>query len=325
MMKMKNFSHAKDNISVLGHGTWGMGGMWGPREDRDAINSLLLSLELGINFFDTALVYGMGHSESLISSALRESKNRHVFIASKVPPLNHQWPARESNISKVFPAEHIMTQTETSLRNLRRDYLDLQQLHVWKDEWLENSDWMNAVHQLKKQGKIRFFGVSLNDHDPKSGLKIVESGLIDSVQVIYNIFDQSPEDELFPLCQKHNVSVIARVPFDEGSLTGSLEHNTTFHSKDWRKHYFTPERLPEVCNRVEKLKALLNDECESLSELALRFCLSHDAVTSVIPGMRSLEHVRQNVAQCIKPRLSSELREKIKTHRWIRNFYPSHG
>lgn len=324
-MTYKKFGKTGENLSVIGHGTWGMGGMWGPREDREAIQALLLGMELGINFIDTAAVYGMGHSESLISSALREAKTRHVFIATKVPPLNMQWPARVDDVLQTFPAEHIIAQTENSLKNLRRDYVDLQQLHVWKDEWLENQSWLQAIDQLKTQGKIRFFGISINDHAPESALKMVASGLVDSVQVIYNIFDQAPADELLPLCQKHNVAVIVRVPFDEGSLTGTLTPKTLFHSKDWRKHYFTEERLPEVCERVAKLQKLVGDECSDLASLALQFCLSHPAVSSVIPGMRSLANVRKNCAVGLKPMLSQEMLTQIYEHRWIRNFYPIHG
>ncbi len=324
-MTYKAFGKTGENLSVIGHGTWGMGGMWGPREDREAIDALLLGMELGINFLDTAAVYGMGHSESLIASALREAKTRHVFVATKVPPLNMQWPARVDDVSQTFPAEHIIAQTENSLKNLRRDYVDLQQLHVWKDEWLENLSWLKAIEQLKSQGKIRFFGVSINDHAPQTALKLVASGLVDSVQVIYNIFDQAPADELLPLCLKHNVAVIVRVPFDEGSLTGTLTPKTVFHAKDWRKHYFTEERLPEVCERVDKIKMLLGDECSNLATLALKFCLSHAAVSNVIPGMRSLVNVRKNCAAGQRPILSKELLAQICEHRWIRNFYPVHG
>ncbi len=316
MMTFRKFGRTQQEVSVIGHGTWGMGGMWGPREDRQAIDALVYGLERGVNFWDTAAVYGMGHSEGLIASAMREAKTRDVLIATKVPPLNGQWPGRAKDVLQAFPADHIVAQTENSLRNLRRDYVDLQQLHVWNDAWLDNLSWLSAVETLKTQGKIRFFGVSINDNDPASALKIVASGLIDSVQVIYNIFDQSPEDELFPLCQKHDVGVIVRVPFDEGSLTGALTPQTVFHAKDWRKHYFTPERLPEVCARVEKLKTLLDADSPDLPTLALQFCLNHPAVSTVIPGMRSREHVRNNCAVPQNARLAPEKIQALKAHAW---------
>ena len=317
-MQYRTFGRTALKISEIGHGTWGMGGMWGPRDDRAAIDALIRSMELGINFFDTAWIYGQGHSEGLIASAFREAK-RTVFVATKVPPKNWEWPARaDVSINETFPADHIIEYTEKSLKNLRMDCVDLQQLHVWHDNWLkENNDWLGAIEKLKQQGKIRFFGISLNSHEPDTALEAVASGLIDSVQVIYNIFDQTPELKLFPLCQKHHVAVIARVPFDEGSLTGKLTPDTKFHKKDWRSHYFTPERLKEACARVEKLKFLIRDEIETLSAAALKFCLSHPAVSTVIPGMRTIHNVEANCAASDGQYLKSNTLQELKKNVWV--------
>ncbi|MBF0105061.1 MAG: aldo/keto reductase [Deltaproteobacteria bacterium] len=321
-MKYRIFGRTGEQASEIGVGTWTMGGMWGPREDREAINSMLCALDQGVNFIDTAAVYGDGHSESLIASAFKEAKKR-VFVATKVPPKNFQWPARHDvSVSETFPADHIIKSTEQSLRNLRTDCVDLQQLHVWSDSWLATTDWLDAVDMLKKQGKIRFFGVSINDHEPDSALKMVASGRIDAVQVIYNIFDQTPEEALFPLCQKHNVAVIVRVPFDEGSLAGALTPDHQFHKKDWRRHYFTPERLKETCERVDKLKFLVRDEIKTMAQAALKFCLSHPTVSTVIPGMRTKKHVDDNCAVSDGKLLSSEELQELKNHAWFRNFYP---
>lgn len=299
-----------------------MGSMWGPRDDRSALDSLIRSLELGINFIDTAWVYGDGHSEELIASALKKTKKK-AFVATKVPPKDNHWPAKPTTpVEEGFPPDHIIEYTEKSLKTLRMDCVDLQQLHVWTDNWLEKPIWLEDVEKLKAQGKIRYFGVSINDHDPNSALKIVESGLIDSVQVIYNIFDQQPEDQLFPLCQKHNVAVIARVPFDEGSLTGTLTPDHQFHKKDWRKRYFTPERLVETCRRVEKLNFLIRDEITTLSQAALKFCLSHPAVSTVIPGMRKVKHVEDNCSISDGKLLREDELKELKNHAWPRNFYP---
>ncbi len=279
-------------------------------------------MELGVTFIDTALVYGIGHSESLIASAFREI-GRKVFVATKVPPKNHRWPAKaDIPMQDVFPAAHIIESTETSLRNLRQDCVDLQQLHVWSDAYLKDTSWLGAVEKLKSEGKIKYFGVSINDHQPDSALEIVASGLIDSVQVIYNIFDQSPEQKLFPLCLEKNVAVIVRVPFDEGSLTGSLTPETRFHDKDWRYRYFTPERLVETCQRVDKLKFLIRDEIQNLSQAALKYCLSHPAVTTVIPGMRTLQHVESNCLASDGVLLKDTELAELKNHVWLRNFYP---
>lgn len=322
-MEYRSFGKKSDKISEIGHGTWTMGGMWGPRDDREAIDSLIRGLDKGINFIDTAFVYGDGHSESLIASALKESK-KEAFIATKVPPKNHRWPGKaEYKIQDTFPRDHILEYTEKSLKNLRRDCVDLQQLHVWHDNWFEFQDeWLEAAKTLKESGKIRYFGVSINDHDPNSALKMVESGYVDCVQVIHNIFDQSPEDSLYPLCRKMGVAVIARVPFDEGSLAGALTPGMEFNKKDWRRLYFTPDRLAETLRRLEPIRAIADKEGLTLPTLALKYCLSDPAVTTVIPGMKSKNHVAENTTASDGKPLSAWALAELKKHRWPRNFYP---
>lgn len=324
-MHFRTFGRTGEKVSEIGHGTWTMGSWWGPRDDRAALDSLIRSLELGVTFIDTAWVYGEGHSEQLIAAAFKETKKK-VFVATKVPPKNFQWPAKsDAPLEEAFPPEHIIDYTEKSLKNLKMDSVDLQQLHVWTDSWLADTSWITAIEKLKSEGKIKHFGISINDHAPNSALEMVASGLIDSVQVIYNIFDQTPEEKLFPLCQKHNVAVIARVPFDEGSLTGTLTPTMEFHKKDWRKKYFTPDRLKEVCKRVEKLKFLVRDEITTLSQAALKFCLSHPAVSTVIPGMRKIAHVEDNLKASDGILLKEEELVEIKKQAWPRNFYPTFG
>lgn len=325
VMKRRVFGRTGVQVSEIGHGTWTMGSMWGPLDDAEATKSLYRSLEQGVNFIDTAFVYGDGHSEQLIGKVLKETGSK-AFVATKVPPKNYQWPARHDvPVTQTFPADHIVKFTETSLKNLARECVDLQQLHVWSDHWLTDLSWLSAVEKLKGEGKIRYFGVSINDHEPNSALKMVESGLIDSVQVIYNIFDQTPEEKLFPLCRKKNVGVIARVPFDEGSLTGKLTPGHKFPKGDWRIKYFTPERLNETCARVGKLKFLIRDEIKSLAQAALKFCLSHPAVSTVIPGMRTVTHVEENCAASDGKPLTCDELAALKNHAWPRNFYPVYG
>ena len=309
-------------VSVVGFGTWGMGGWWGPRDDRLAVEAIEKAIEAGINFFDTALVYGDGHSEKLLGKVLKRYHDK-VVIATKIPPKNFEWPADpKTPIKEAFPKKWMIECTERSLKNLGFDFIDAQQLHVWTDSWLDERDWQEGCAELKKRGLIRSFGVSINDHAPETALKIVGSGKIDSVQVIYNLFDQSPEEELFPLCQKQNVGVIARVPFDEGSLTGALTLQTKFHPDDWRKNYFTPERLQETLKRVDSAKKTLVQYGEFLPEAALRFCIAHPAVATVIPGMRRPEHVVAN-ARIPEKKLSDQLLQELKSYSWIRDFY--HG
>jgi aryl-alcohol dehydrogenase-like predicted oxidoreductase len=310
-------------VSEVGYGAWGIGGsMWVGAQDQDSLRALHRACDLGVNFFDTALDYGQGHSESLVGRLVRERRDT-VYVATKIPPRNRRWPAaRGIPVEKVFTAEHIRGSAETSLRNLGMEQVDLLQLHVWRDEFLDESDeWKDAFLALKREGKARFLGISINDHEPASALRAVASGLFDTVQVIYNIFDQSPEAELFPLCLEKDVGVLARVPFDEGGLTGTITPETTFPEGDWRHHYFAGERKAQVHARAQALQAVMGQEAGSLPELALRFCLSHEAVSTVIPGMRRVATVEANAAVSDGRRLSPALRETLRSHAWTRNFY----
>jgi len=324
-MQYRFFEKANIGISEIGLGTWSMGNMWGPRNDPQALQTIHKAFERGINFIDTAYAYGNGHSESLIGRAIGEHKNRDkIFVATKVPPKDHRWPAKVgSRAEEIFPGSWIREITEKSLKHLATDHIDLQQLHVWAPNWLDQGDWLNELRKLKEEGKIRSIGISLNDHEPDTALEIVPSGMIDSVQVIYNLFDQTPEERLLTLCREHKVAVIVRVPFDEGGLTGTLTPATEFHKKDWRRYYFQGERLKETCERVKKFQSFLTNEIKSLPEFALRFCLSHPAVTTVIPGMRRPEHVEINCAVSDGHTLPPEVLKKLKAHAWSRNFYPS--
>ena len=299
-----------------------MGGMWGAVDDAEAIRALHRALECGVNFIDTARAYGDGRAEALIAKALA-TRSETVYIATKVPPKNQEWPARHHvSIAETFPAAWIIRCTEQSLRRLKRDTVDLQQFHVWAPGWLAQRDmWWPAVEQLKREGKIRAFGVSINDHEPDTALELVSSGLVDSVQVIYNIFDQRPAEQLLPLCQRHRVGVIVRVPFDEGGLTGALTEQTTFGADDWRADYFRGERLRETVRRVEQLRFLVRDEIRTLAQGALKFCLSHSAASTVIPGMRRRAHVEENCSVSDgKPLPAAELLQ-LQAHAWPRNFY----
>jgi len=317
-MKYRTLGRSAWNVSEIGFGGWGIGrSWWGKTDDKESIKALKTAWDCGINFFDTAYVYGDGHSEKLMG----ENLPREAIIATKIPPKNNEWPASpKTSCSKAFPAKWILDCTERSLKNLGREQIDLTQFHVWTDAWLDDEGWQGAIEKLKQDGKIRAFGVSINDHDPNSAVKLVSSGLADTVQVIFNIFDQSPLERLFPLCQQKQVGVIARVPFDEGGLTGMLSKDMKFEGDDFRKQYFKGNNLTETIQRVEKLKAFIGDGTHSLPELALRFILSHKVVSSVIPGMRKTKHVLDNVGvagSVLPPALVNELH----AHAWKRNFY----
>lgn len=312
------------HVSEIGFGAWGIGGeLWQGAEDTESLRALHAAADAGLNFIDTARAYGNGHSERLVGKFLRERKDR-ITVATKIPPKNRRWPARAGTpLAEAFPADYIVKCTEESLKNLQVETIDLQQLHVWSDEWADREEWRKALEQLKAEGKIRFAGISINDHQPSNGLAAAATGAIDAFQVIYNIFDQTPEDELFPYCVTHNIGIIDRVPFDEGALTGTVTPDTTFPPKDFRNSYFRGERKAEVQRRVGPLRALLGDEAETLPELALRFCLHPRAVSTVIPGMRSVRNVTANCAvsdgRILSPRLLADLRK----HAWEKNYYRS--
>ncbi|GAB4120017.1 MAG: aldo/keto reductase [Acidobacteriota bacterium] len=320
-MRYRKLGRTNWKVSEIGFGAWGIGGaMWQGSDDSESIRALHAAIDAGLNFIDTALAYGDGHSERLCGRVLKERKER-LYLATKVPPMNLIWPAR-GTLDEVFPTHHIIGCVERSLRNLAVERIDLVQLHVWDPSWLARDDWYETLCRLRDQGKLSFFGISINDHQPDSALEVVRSGRIDTVQVIYNIFDQSPEDHLFAACQQMDVGVIARVPFDEGSLTGKITPDTVFPEGDWRNEYFKGDRKREVWERVSRLMPLLGTEVSTLPELALRFCLHHPAVSTVIPGMRTVRHALDNIRVSDLPPLSPSLIERLREHRWVRNYYP---
>jgi len=305
-------------VAEIGIGTWGMGG-WSGSDDEASRAALHHAMELGCNFIDTARAYGNGHSEALIGEVLAGWSGKAPFIATKIAPKNDQWPARaDYPLDAVFPADHIRASTERSLAALGVSILDLQQFHVWTDVWAGDERWQRAVSDLKSEGLVKSVGISVNRWEPANVLGTLRTGLIDAVQVVYNIFDQAPEDELFPLCQELGVAIIARVPFDEGSLTGTMAASDTWPKGDWRNLYFTPENLRETLARVERVKADLPAGM-SLPELALRFTLHHPAVTTVIPGMRTVRHVDRNLAVADGNPFPASLLEAMRRHRWDRD------
>jgi aryl-alcohol dehydrogenase-like predicted oxidoreductase len=309
-------------VSEIGYGAWGIGGaLWRGGSDEEGTAALRRTIELGLNFIDTALAYGDGHSEQLVGQVLRDAPRR-VYVATKVPPKNLLWPARPGiGIEEVFPYDYIIRCTEQSLLNLGVDTIDLQQLHVWNPEWIGREEWRRAFEDLKRSGKVRAVGVSINDHQPDSALELIETGLIDTVQVIYNIFDQGPERNLFPLTSERDIGVLARVPLDEGALTGNIGPNSTFEAADFRSRYFRGDRKRQVAERVAALRRDLAAVNGSLPEIALRFCLSHPAVSTVIPGMRTRRNAEANCGVPDKGPLPLEVLSLLKRHAWARNFY----
>ncbi|QNF35131.1 aldo/keto reductase [Adhaeribacter swui] len=316
-MEYRRFGRTNWQVSEIGYGMWGLAG-WTGSDDDESNKSLDLSVERGCNFFDTAWGYGSGRSEQILGSLQKRYPDKKLYLATKIPPKNFQWPSnRQSKLEDCFPYDHIVEYTEKSLKNLNVETIDLQQFHVWEDAWAEDERWQRAVEDLKKAGKIQAMGVSVNRWEPNNVLNTLHTGLIEAVQVIYNIFDQAPEDQLFPLCEKLDVGIIARVPFDEGTLTGTFTKETTFPKDDWRSTYFVPENLISSVEHADALKPLLPAGM-SMPEMALRFILSNPQVGTVIPGMRKVNHAEANLKASDGQGLPQDLLHQLKQHRWDR-------
>jgi aryl-alcohol dehydrogenase-like predicted oxidoreductase len=318
-MHSRRFGRLGWPVSEIGYGLWGVGG-WTGSDDDESVKSIERSIELGCTFFDTALAYGDGKSEQILGRVLKRHRDKSLVVATKIPPKNRHWPALPTHkLSEVFPPDYVREATETSLKNLGVETIDLQQFHVWTDQWADDERWQRAVDDLKSQKLIRGFGISINRWEPTNVLKALRTKLVDSVQVVYNVFDQNPEDELFPMCRELGVAVIARVPFDEGSLTDTMTRDMTWPAGDWRNLYFAPEYLGDILDHVDALRPDVPADM-TMPELALRFILESPDVSTIIPGMRRVKNVEANIAVSDGKRLPAEVMAKMRTHRWIRTY-----
>jgi aryl-alcohol dehydrogenase-like predicted oxidoreductase len=332
-MKYRKFGKTDWNVSEIGFGAWAIGGGWGPVDDQESISTLLSAWDMGINFVDTAEMYGKGHSESVIGRALKEWSGQHIYVATKVQPVN--WPHPNEDDPEMiarYPSTHIRQQCEASLERLNVETIDLYQLHGWFPKGVQETEWYDALLQLKQEGKIREIGISIRDYRPQDGVDIARTGKVASEQVVYNIFEQRPEDALFSACKEHDVAVIARVPFDESALVGNWTENTydTFSDNDIRRPYFKGERFKRTYEKVEQIKSMVRemtgDRYGMLAEVALRFCLSNPVVSCVIPGMMTIEHMRANTRVSDGELLPKELLEALKIFNWPRNYHnPDEG
>jgi aryl-alcohol dehydrogenase-like predicted oxidoreductase len=320
-MRYRTLGRTGLQVSEIGFGAWGIGQkQWLGGADEESLRALRRAVELGVNFIDTALAYGDGHSERLVGQVLRDYPR--LLVATKIPPKNRTWPAAAGvSIQEVFPYDYAMRCMEESLRNLGVETVTLQQFHVWNPEWLASDEWRRVVRDVKESGKARFFGISVTEHQPDSVIEAVKTGLIDTVQVIYNIWDQSAEKRLFPVCQERGVGVIARVPLDEGSLTGAIEESTVFEAGEFRDWYFRGRRKREVAERVAALRKDLAGVPGTLAEIALRFCISSPAVSTVIPGMRRMRNVESSCSVSEAGRLPEEVLKIVRKHAWSKNYY----
>lgn len=327
-MKYRRFGRTGWQVSEMGYGMWGMAS-WSDSSDEESLRSLQAAVDLGVNFFDTAYAYGQGHSEGLLGQTVKANPEKRLYTASKIPPKTLQWPApADSTLAQSFPPDHVEEYVHRSLENAGLQQFDLMQFHTWNDEWIRDDRWFYKLDDLRSQKLINALGISINRWEPWNGLRAVRTGQIDAVQVIYNIFDQNPEDELFPACRENDVAVIARVPFDEGTLTGTLTKDSKWPEGDWRNTYFVPENLIPAVEKAEEIKKLLDEWNRergpriTMPELALRFILSNPDVSTIIPGMRKLHHVEANVGASDAGPLPRELHEKLRRFRWVRKPAP---
>jgi aryl-alcohol dehydrogenase-like predicted oxidoreductase len=316
-MNYRTFGRTGWKVSEIGYGMWGLAG-WTGSDKAEVLRALQRSVDLGCNFFDTAWGYAEGVSEQILGQLLKNNPDKQLYAATKIPPKNRKWPSKpEFRLEDVFPAEYIVEYTDKSLQNLGVDTIDLMQFHVWEDGWADRDEWKKATQQLTQAGKVRAWGVSVNRWEPDNCIDTLRTGLIDALQVIYNIFDQNPEDSLFPLCRELNIGVIARVPFDEGTLTGTFTKETTFPADDWRSTYFVPENLNTSVEHADALKPLIPAGM-TMPELALRFILANPDVHTTIPGMRQIRNVEANIATSDGQPLPENLLQELKAHRWDR-------
>lgn len=332
-MKYRTLGKTNLKISEIGLGTWQLANdpnMWVGGNLDESIRALSKYVQLGGNFIDTAWIYGYEGpeqksptSEELIGKYLKDQGNREqVIIASKVPPKNMSWPVfKGTPISEAFPKDHIEKCVNESLQRMGIDHVDLMQFHVWQDDWCTEDEWKETIKELTKQGKVKYWGISINDYQPSNCLKTLDTGLIDTIQFIFNIFHQKPTEKLLPYAKANNIGLIARVPLDEGGLTGKWDESHRFEEGDFRREYFDIDRLIELVKRTSELKNLLGTEAATLTELALRYILSFDEVSTVIPGMRTVKYVEANNKISDGKKLSKNLMAELKNHVWERNFY----
>jgi len=316
-MHYRRFGKTGWKVSEIGYGMWGLAG-WTGSDANEVGDALRKAVDMGCNFFDTAWAYGDGRSEKILGQLIKDYRDKKLYAATKIPPKNRKWPSKpEYALKEVFPNDYIIEYTEKSLKNLDIESIDLLQFHVWEDSWANNDEWKSAITKLTKEGKVKHWGISVNRWEPNNSLQSLKTNLFSSVQVIYNIFDQNPEDELFPLCKDLDIGIIARVPFDEGTLTGTLTYDTVFPKDDWRSTYFVPQNLKSSVDHANALKPLIPDGM-TMAQMALRFILSNPDVGTIIPGMRKIKNVEANIGTSDGKGLSKELVKELRKHRWDR-------
>lgn len=325
-MNHRSFGRHPFSCSEIGFGAWAIGGSWGAQADTDSLAALHRALDLGVNVIDTAAGYGDGRSEKLIGQVLREraaaGRKEKIFVATKTPPAAGIWPPSPyDRADDRYSEKYLRDNIATRLANLGTDRIDLLQLHTWTRAWNRNPTPFKILRQLQREGLLGLIGVSTPEHDQNSVIDLMRGGWVDSVQIIYNLFEQEPAAELLDVAQECGVGVIVRVVFDEGVLTGKFTAATTFAPDDFRAAYFAGDRLARAVARVEEIRHDLAGTGLTLAQAAIQFVLAHPAVSTVIPGIRSPAQAEANCAVSDLPPLAPALLEKLRRHNWRRAFW----
>jgi aryl-alcohol dehydrogenase-like predicted oxidoreductase len=320
-MKYRKFGNSSIKVSEVGFGAWAIGGNWGEQNDSDSAAALERAVDRGVNFIDTAAGYGNGRSEKIIGQFLK-GRSEQIHVCTKTPPVPGKWPPSPyCKIEERYPEKHLRENLEERLTNLRMEKLDVLLLHTWTRAWNDNPKALHTLQGLKSEGLVDLIGISTPEHDQNCVIQLMREGLIDVVQVIYNIFDQDPAAQLLPVAEETGTGIIVRVAFDEGVLTGKYKGNEKFGADDFRSNYFAGDRLARSVKRVERIREEFGQSGYTLPQLALKFSLSHPAASTVIPGIRNVEQAEQNTAVSELPDLDEILLEKLREHAWNRAFW----
>jgi len=320
-MKKRKFGNGGPEISEIGFGAWAIGGSWGEQSDNDSLEALETALDSGVNFIDTAAGYGDGKSERIIGEFLK-SRSEQVYVCTKTPPAPGKWPPSPyCKIEERYSEKYLRENVEERLSNLQMESLDVLLLHTWTRAWNDKPEALKTLQKMKAEGLIKQIGISTPEHDQNCVIQLMRDGMVDVLQVIYNIFEQEPAAQLFPVAQETGTGIIVRVAFDEGVLTGKYTGNETFGPDDFRSNYFAGDRLERGVRRTEKIKKEFKESDYSMPELALKFALSHDAVSTVIPGIRNQQQAIMNTAVSALPELSEDVLIRLREHSWNRGFW----
>lgn len=320
-MKYRLLGRTGLKVSEIGFGAWAIGSHWGAQNISDSVEALHKSIDLGLNFIDTALGYGNGKSEQIISEVLKERKEE-VTVATKIPPSDGPWPPSPyCKVEDRYSEKYIRATVDTCRKNLDTDCIDILQLHTWTRAWNRNPKPLEILQKLKDEGIIKNIGISTPEHDQNSLIHLMKEGYLDTVQVIYNIFEQEPAAEFLPVAQENNVGVIVRVAYDEGILTGKYKADDLFPKDDFRSKYFEGDRMYRAVKRVDKIKEELKDISYNMPQAALKFVLAHPAVSTIITGIRNESQAVQNIKTSDLPEMEVELVNKLQQHSWLRSFW----